>query len=187
MLGRSLLSLLAVAAVVVQSSAAAVFGGIYMISWEGKFFLTAYGKSIGSLAVLQYLGEAPPGYQEWEVKENFDTDTVEIRNVGTGLYLSPSNPEAPNHRELVVQSNEPFVWRRLPGETGSTYFLQDSTSSFVISQSRLQIFPTRLDLQEFVPTKKEQQFTFGPVNSIDRETRTHRTCGPWRMSRESFQ
>lgn len=189
MLGRSLLSFLAVAAVVVQSATAALLDGgrIYMITSHANFFLTADGKNAGSYAVLQYRDQAPPGFQEWEAERDFDANTVVLRNVGTGLYLAPSPPDnLKSGHGLVVQSEEPYVWRELQSERGGTYFLQDTRSPYVIGHLPLEVFPTRLELQEFNPGNNNQKFTFSPVDNIVRETRTHKTCGPWRMTRESF-
>ncbi|KAK3810813.1 MAG: hypothetical protein J3Q66DRAFT_350278 [Benniella sp.] len=183
MVGRSLFSLLAIAAVAIQSCAANLIpDGRYTIELSGfRAPLSADDVDRGTLLYVFSDGRI----KEWDVKTVNGHDLIEI------IVFSSTGPRfvAPSEKGIdVVLRDEPFQWRlkQTEDEDGEVGFHLERTNYYeenrVLSLSPYRIFPPRaanVPLGEF---RLPQVWAFKPVYNFKQDT----NCGPRRLLRDSF-
>ncbi|KAK3821364.1 MAG: hypothetical protein J3Q66DRAFT_333149 [Benniella sp.] len=180
MIGRSLLFLLAVAAVTIQFCAAAIDNGVYRIVFD-KHQLISGDDRPGADSVLLPAGQND--FQEWEVENREDEGFVVIRNAKSQLYLAPINPKREHNHAIVIVSPNEFVWRLIPRDNIVLIERPSETpgGASLLSLSPLLIYPPRLDTARWQDDDRTQQWTFERLDGFQQER--HR-CGPWRIPRD---
>ncbi|KAF9936028.1 hypothetical protein BGZ65_002789 [Modicella reniformis] len=175
MIGRSLISLLAVAAVTMQVCAAALVNdGVYFISLSKRQYLSSSSLREDAPAVL-LPASGDLDNQGWEV-QNIGDDLAVIRKAGSELYLCPSTLYRQNNHDLVILSSYEFQWQLVSSdEEEGKIIIQRPSSALVLGISPLRIFPTRVDTQWLEGGKKSQLWEFKLADSSKNEagTRTH--------------
>ncbi|KAG0206250.1 hypothetical protein B0O80DRAFT_469698 [Mortierella sp. GBAus27b] len=176
MIGRSLLSLLVVATVALQSCVAtAVEDGNYIISNSNRGLLVD--------SEIAHVSNLEPE-QAWRV-ENQGSDHVLIQSTKSGLFLAPDDRKSRD--SWIVESSEEFVWRLFREEDGAVYIEQPIGSSGnepLIIGAVASTDAAYIWTQSFEDGDKNQKWTFAPVPSSKRDTQ-HR-CGPWRLESDSL-
>ncbi|KAF9936027.1 hypothetical protein BGZ65_002788 [Modicella reniformis] len=161
MVGRSLLSLLAVATVAMQC-VAAIEDGVYRISTDGGQFLTVQDIFSNTPLMLQELFKDSPT-QKWRVK-NVKNTAVSIQNIRTNFYVAPKNTKAQGD---VIQSEEEFHWQLQPKDGKFVIAHTSDTSkagSLVISRSPEHITPAHVNTQQ--DGKVNQEWNFSPLDAM---------------------
>ncbi|KAF9366014.1 hypothetical protein BGX34_006899 [Mortierella sp. NVP85] len=176
MVGRSLLSLLAIAAVAIQSCVAVYLpDGLYRIELPGYGPLSADAVDSGTLLNVFYQGEI----QEWDVR-NADRDLIEI------IVYSSIGPRyvAPARQGIdVVLSDKPFQWHLVEVEDGYILERPDfDEEDRVLSLSPYRIYPPRAANIRRGSLGLPQVWLFKHIDNFYRNT----NCGPRRLSRDSL-
>ena len=177
MVGRSLFSLLAIAAVAIQSCAASFNENTYKIK----------ASTYGSLAV----SEAGPGalvevfdggeYQEWELRPASRPDHFEIALPRSPLYVAPAQ-EGP----FVQLRFQPYEWRfqRNPDGQYTIERTDKEEEPWTLTVSPIRIFPPRAATAPAGAPYPRETWSLIRADGSQQETRNH--CGPRRLSRNSF-
>ena len=122
MIGRSLFSLLVVAAAALQSCVAtAIEDGNYVISSSERVLVTDSGDQ-GYVAYVSYYEDQ----QVWRVK-NQVSDYVVIQSTKSDLFLPPD--DAADDYSPTILSSEKFIWRLFKETDGTVYIEQPRRSS----------------------------------------------------------
>ncbi|KAK3810841.1 MAG: hypothetical protein J3Q66DRAFT_350338 [Benniella sp.] len=179
MVGRSLFSLLAVAAVAIQSCVAALIpDGEYRIVIFGQGGLSAPSSYPGSPV---WLSESE---QTWIV-QNLYNDVISIR---LGFYGSPvfaAPLQKANHAPVQLNSDL-TLWRVSRGEAG--FILEPLTSPtgerLVLGIAPSDIEPRVVEIQKYEPGRKDQSWTFFRASNFKQETGNG--CGPRRFPKDFF-
>jgi hypothetical protein len=186
MVARSLLSLLAVAAVAMQTCvASAVENGIYRISSDEYNLLTSHDKP-DSAAFLIYPDNTPGTSQEWKVENVDNEDSVVIRNAKTGLYLASRNPEViQDHGETIV-STDAFIWSVFRDSDNGKVIVEQPNEDLgvpmVLGVSPKLIWPPRVETQWWNSDNQDLRWVFERRDKGYKQE-NHR-CGPWRIPRD---
>ncbi|KAG0246486.1 hypothetical protein B0O80DRAFT_454120 [Mortierella sp. GBAus27b] len=175
---RCLLSLLAVAAVAIQSCAAQVVpDGVYKIAQNGVLLGT--DRLFPGAPVL--LDPRPAPFNRWEVI-NLEDDVVIIRNANaspenTALFASPVEKAA---NAPVLLERVPFKWRlrKIGNQIVAAREDDDSSKPLVLARSEGG-YPPHAATQPFNRFNKDQAWYFVPEDDFNQETPSH--CGPRRL------
>ncbi|KAK3821362.1 MAG: hypothetical protein J3Q66DRAFT_333136 [Benniella sp.] len=186
MIARSLLSLLAVAAVAMHTCvASAVENGIYRISPDEYNLVTSHDTS--DSAVFLIGPDHPPGTsQDWRVENVDSEDSIVIRNVKTGLYLAPRNPKMiQNHDETIV-SRDAFIWSVYRDSENGKVIVEHPNDvlgelPMVLGVSPKRIWPPRVDTQWWNSGNQDVKWVF---ERRDGYKQGNHRCGPWRIQRD---
>ncbi|KAF9956325.1 hypothetical protein BGZ65_002810 [Modicella reniformis] len=180
MVGRSLLSLLAVAAVAIQSCVAGVIeNGIYRISLENHYQLLTASNPYPEAPLELLPARNDRGSQLWWV-ENHENQRIVLQNIGSSLYAAPRNTKQQVPFDSVVLSVEEFQWHSIPSADGNGIVLirpsvTPVANPLVASMSPLRIYPPQVDIQELRFYDKSQEWTFDPLKRFKKVTKNH--CG----------
>lgn len=186
MIGRSLLSILAMVAVTIQSCFA-IPDGFYTISLDPHSLITVQEARFGIPARLEAL-QAPNTLQRWHVTNDVAHGTIVIVHAATGLFLAPSDPREKRDRDVILLSQRRFDWRLIPNN-GRHYIERADTApgerALVFGRSPNHGHFPGVETQVLKPYDPTQEWTFNPVAFFYHEESRER-CGPWRLERESF-
>ncbi|CAO3572863.1 unnamed protein product [Mortierella alpina] len=177
MFARSLLSLLAVATVALQTCAA-ISDGLYRISLPNELTLAVLGT--GRILPVRLL---PEHDDTWEV-QNHEGETVTIVHSRTGHYLAPSFPAERERRDQAVVSDKEFFWRLKSAGQDREVIQRADGESLVLSRSDRGGFPPFVDVSRAHDGYVDQAWTFESSDDFRQKTEAH--CGPWRFPRESI-
>ncbi|MER5267679.1 hypothetical protein ABTZ99_36840 [Actinosynnema sp. NPDC002837] len=120
--------------------------GVYGITFGGDedAHLTPLSSQQGAPTVLlPPIGL--PGYQEWELVRDSRTTQL-IRNLGTGLYLTPGEGQPADHR-AVVAGPYPYSWVVRTGSAPNRVTIATWNGGFALDLSPKMIYPPRVDVQ----------------------------------------
>ncbi|KAK3810814.1 MAG: hypothetical protein J3Q66DRAFT_350281 [Benniella sp.] len=179
MVGRSLFSLLAIAAVAIQSCAAGLISdGRYRIELPGVGLLSADDVDRGTLLNVYSRGKI----QVWDVKTVNGFDLVEIAvSSSTGVrFVAPAE-----YGIDVVLRDESYRWQAIPVEGG---FYLERTKFYeerrVLSPSPdFRAFPLRAATVRLGLNQLPQVWSFKAADDIFNQDTN---CGPRRLLRDSF-
>ncbi|CAO3572862.1 unnamed protein product [Mortierella alpina] len=180
MFARSLLSLLAVATVALQTCAA-ISDGLYRISLSDDFRLAVWGPGNRDEPVKLL----PDDDHTWKV-QNHEDRTVTILHSKTGRYLAPKDPAKRKDGDQAIASDKKFLWRLKPaGEDREVIERADGDSdSLVLSQPIQRVSRRLVEVSQAVDGYQGQGWKFERVGDFREKTEAH--CGPWRFPRESI-
>jgi hypothetical protein len=177
MIGRSLLSLLVVATVALQSCVATVVE-------DGNYFISISNRGLHVDSDIAHVSNLEP-QQAWRV-ENQGSDYVVIRSTTkSGHFLAPDDRKSRD--SWIVESSEKFVWRLFREDDGAVYIEQPIGSSGndpLIIGAVASTDAAYVWTQSFEDGNRNQKWTFTPASGSKRDTQ-HR-CGPWRLESDSL-
>ncbi|KAG0217513.1 hypothetical protein B0O80DRAFT_222500 [Mortierella sp. GBAus27b] len=174
MVGRSLLSVLAVAAVAIQACVASV-------APDGKYNFKLGGFTLGTndphIGAQLILDPHSPSYGDLIVKPIGD-DEVVIRLDYNDQQLWVAPLVKANHAPVELRP-DPFVWR-VQKHNGKYVFRRADDNQLVLAQSPTS--PFLADISIFIENDVNQIWDLIPANSQEFGS----NCGPRRIQRGSF-
>ncbi|KAK3821363.1 MAG: hypothetical protein J3Q66DRAFT_150883 [Benniella sp.] len=191
MLGRSLLSFVALASVAVLSCVSAVVDdGIYSISNAKRGGILTATLEKGSPVVLQRQ-LTPPSLQQWRV-ENRGYKGYVITHLGLTpqdpeLYLSPKNPKDVLNPNQLVVSPEPFHWDLYKNTEGKVVIFVKTyvpVTPLVVGTLPNDISPPQVVVQKIRSGDPLQEWNFELRIKVQEETQSR--YSPWRMQSGSL-
>ncbi|KAI8349349.1 hypothetical protein B0O80DRAFT_429127 [Mortierella sp. GBAus27b] len=181
MVGRSLFSLLALAAVAFQSCQAdnVLSNGSYTLQIGLSDILGVSRLEVGAPAVVRPVKD-PYKYTQWEVLNTDAKRSVVIRSRDAqDLYLAPRTPATKDRGFPIVLSNEVFEWSLDRLIAGVVVVRRKDAKNLVMGKvPGATVRPA--ETQWFREFDENQEWRFKPVL----EPSVH--CGPWRLDRESL-
>ncbi|CAO3572861.1 unnamed protein product [Mortierella alpina] len=179
MFARSLLSLLAVATVALQTCTA-LSDGLYRISLSDKLILTVWGPGDHDEFVRLF----PNTETTWKVQTD-EHATFTIVHSKTGRYLAPKDPAERKDGDQVVVSDKKFLWNlNYAGKEDRMVIERADGENLVLTGSVGTVSPRFVEVSRAHDDYRRQAWTFERVGGFREKTEAH--CGPWRFPRESI-
>ncbi|KAK3810798.1 MAG: hypothetical protein J3Q66DRAFT_404200 [Benniella sp.] len=180
MIGRSLFSLLAIAAVAIQLCAANLIpNGVYSIVLSDLGPLSVNDADKGARVYISKDTEI----QEWDIRTVNGHDLVEIilySSIGP-LYVAPAEGSP-----YATLREDPYHWRVQPKHDQVVFERTDINEAvpWVLSVSPFRSSPRRAGTLPLGKSKDPQAWSLISADKFKQEDRNH--CGPRRLSKNSF-